>query len=154
MVEYRINIRYYAFLRPLPAPPRAGHSLANRSNQPAKVGDLRVEETRDDQLHRYVRTAKLFSDEVIVYSTALPELHDVRLVAMSQQAFTLQDSSGSMASSLRNRGSLRPPNRLLHGRRERFEMGAMHQMLLIHGLWRSHTPSQRQRSRIHSGGRD
>ena len=59
------------------------------ANQPAKVGDLRVEETRDDELHRYVRTAKLFSDEVIVYSTALPELHDVRLVAMSPRAFTL-----------------------------------------------------------------
>lgn len=59
------------------------------ANQPAKVGDLRVEETRDDELHRYVRTAKLFSDEVIVYSAALPELHDVRLVAMSPQAFTL-----------------------------------------------------------------
>ena len=61
----------------------------NIANQPAKVGDLRVEETRDDDLHRYVRTAKLFPDEAVIYMAALPELHDVRLICMSQQAFTL-----------------------------------------------------------------
>jgi hypothetical protein len=36
-----------------------------------------VEETRDDDLHRYVRTAKLFSDDAVVYTTAVPELRDV-----------------------------------------------------------------------------
>jgi len=41
-------------------------------------------------LHRYVRTAKLFPDEAVIYMAAgLPELHDVRLICMSQQAFNL-----------------------------------------------------------------
>jgi hypothetical protein len=61
-------------------------------NQPAKVGDLRIEDSRDEELHRYVRTAKLFpdkADEAVLYSGRLPELHDVRIICMSPQAFTL-----------------------------------------------------------------
>ena len=59
------------------------------ANHPAKVGDLRIEECSDEELHRYVRAAKLFSDETSRYSAALPELLDVRLISMSPQAFTL-----------------------------------------------------------------
>ena len=59
------------------------------ANQPARIGDLRIEEWRDDELHRYVRAAKLFTDGDTRYSTALPELLDVRIVSMSPQAFTL-----------------------------------------------------------------
>jgi hypothetical protein len=31
------------------------------ANQSAKIGDLRIQECRDEVLHRYVRAAKLFS---------------------------------------------------------------------------------------------
>ena len=58
-------------------------------NRAPKVGDIRIEETRDDELHRYVRTAKLFPDDCVVHGAALPELYDVRVIGMSQQAFTL-----------------------------------------------------------------
>ena len=59
-------------------------------NRAPALGDLRIEETRDDELHRYVRTARLFPDGTgLLDSSACPELLDVRVVAMSQQAFTL-----------------------------------------------------------------
>src|SRR6476661_9998690 len=59
-------------------------------NRAPRVGDIRIEETRDDDLRRYVRSAKLYPDEMaVVHAAALPELYDVRVVAMSQQAFTL-----------------------------------------------------------------
>ncbi len=53
------------------------------------MGDLRIEETRDEELHRYVRSAKLFPDEAVRYSVQLPELLDVGIISMSPQAFTL-----------------------------------------------------------------
>ena len=43
----------------------------------------------DRELHLYVRTARLFGVERAIYSNKLPELLDVRLMAMSPQAFTL-----------------------------------------------------------------
>jgi hypothetical protein len=59
-------------------------------NRAPAVGDMRIEETRDDELRRYVRTAKLFPlDGASISATALPQLHDVRVIGMSQQAFTL-----------------------------------------------------------------
>ena len=59
-------------------------------NRVPRIGDIRIEEFRDDELRRYVRTAKLFPDDgSVVYASSLPELHDVRVIAMSQQAFTL-----------------------------------------------------------------
>lgn len=58
-------------------------------NQAPKFGDLRIEECLDEELHRYVRTARLFDADNVIYSGALPELLDVRLMAMSPQAFTL-----------------------------------------------------------------
>jgi hypothetical protein len=58
-------------------------------NQEPRIGDLRIEECLDAELHRYVRTARLFNSDSAIYSEKLPELLDVRLMAMSPQAFTL-----------------------------------------------------------------
>lgn len=58
-------------------------------NRPALVGDLRVEECRDDELRRYVRTATLYDLEAVIAREIRPRLSDVRLLAMSPQAFTL-----------------------------------------------------------------
>jgi len=59
-------------------------------NRAPEVGDVRIEEIRDDELRRYVRTARLFPDDGrVVAGTVLPELFDVRVIGMSQQAFTL-----------------------------------------------------------------
>jgi hypothetical protein len=58
-------------------------------NQQPRTGDLRIEECLDAELHRDVRTAKLFDVESAIYSARLPELLDARLMAMSPQAFTL-----------------------------------------------------------------
>ena len=59
-------------------------------NRSPKIGDIRIEELRDEDLRRYVRTAKLFPDDgTVVFGATLPELHDVRVIGMSQQAFTL-----------------------------------------------------------------
>lgn len=58
-------------------------------NQEPRCGDLRIDETLDADLHRYVRTARLFDADTVLYSDRLPELLDVRLMAMSPQAFTL-----------------------------------------------------------------
>jgi hypothetical protein len=58
-------------------------------NQAPKNGDLRIEECLDEDLRRYVRTARLFDEANVLPSKALPELLDVRLLAMSAQAFTL-----------------------------------------------------------------
>ena len=58
-------------------------------NQEPRIGDLRIEECLDGELRRYVRTARLFGVESALYSDTLPELLDVRLVAMSPPGFTL-----------------------------------------------------------------
>ena len=58
-------------------------------NQAPKYGDLRIEETLDQELHRYVRMARLFDTTNVLPSTKLPLLLDARLMAMSPQAFTL-----------------------------------------------------------------
>ena len=59
-------------------------------NRAPAIGEMRIEETRDDELRRYVRTAKLFPlDGLPRTPSALPQLHDVRVIGMSQQAFTL-----------------------------------------------------------------
>ena len=56
------------------------------TNHKPQISDLRIEECLDDKLHRYVRTAHLF---YVIYSGKVPRLLDVRLMAMSPQAFTL-----------------------------------------------------------------
>jgi hypothetical protein len=59
-------------------------------NRSARTGDIRIEELRDDDLRRYVRTARLFPDDgAVVFGPALPELRDVLVIGMSPQAFTL-----------------------------------------------------------------
>src|SRR5260221_59966 len=67
-------------------------------NRAPKIGDLRIEECRDEKLRRYVRTARLFDTDRVLPSDSLPELLDVRIMAMSPQAFTLTgfepDNSG------------------------------------------------------------
>lgn len=57
-------------------------------NRRPLVGDLRIEECRDDELHRYVRTAALH-DPMVIVKSEIPRLYDVRIVSMSPQAFTL-----------------------------------------------------------------
>lgn len=57
-------------------------------NRAPLVGDLRIEECRDDELHRYVRTAALH-DPMVIVTRDIPRLYDVRIVSMSPQAFTL-----------------------------------------------------------------
>jgi hypothetical protein len=58
-------------------------------NRPALVGELRIEECHDDELHRYVRTATLHHESASSYRADVPRLYDVRLMAMSPLAFTL-----------------------------------------------------------------
>ncbi len=60
--------------------------VANRSPW---VGDLRVEELRDEQLMRYVRMARVLVLDRPRQATVLGELLEPQIVAMSRQAFTL-----------------------------------------------------------------
>ena len=64
--------------------PRA--ELANRSPW---IGDLRIEEIRDEQLMRYVRTARVLVLDRQVAPNVLGELFEPQIIAMSPQAFTL-----------------------------------------------------------------
>jgi hypothetical protein len=74
-------------------------------NQDARIGDLRIEECLDAELHRYVRTARLFSNESAIYSSELAELLDVHLMAMSPQAFTLAGFERVAGVEYASRGS-------------------------------------------------
>lgn len=59
-------------------------------NQPACVGELRIEEALDEEYRRYIRAATLTpTNSVGVARPILPALLDVRIVAMSPIAFTL-----------------------------------------------------------------
>ena len=58
-------------------------------NRPTLVGELRIEECHDHELHRYVRTATLHHELASTYRADMLRLYDVRLMAMSPQAFTL-----------------------------------------------------------------
>jgi hypothetical protein len=58
-------------------------------NRPPLVGDLRIEECMDEELRRHVLAAKLIDPGDMRGAARHPELLDVRLVAMSPQAFTL-----------------------------------------------------------------
>ena len=57
------------------------------ANQEPKVGDLRIEECRDEVLKRTLRTARLI-DVLHIVKQDVPELWDVKVIAMSPQAFT------------------------------------------------------------------
>ena len=91
VLQYRTFIRYANALRCSRPPLRRARILPWRDvvNQEPRVGDLRIEECLDRELHRYVRTARLFDVSSAIYSDKLPELLDVRLTAMSPQAVTL-----------------------------------------------------------------
>jgi hypothetical protein len=67
--------------RPLPQA-----ELANRSPW---IGDLRIEEIRDEQLMRYVRTARVLVLDRPRATNVLAELFELQIIAMSPQAFTL-----------------------------------------------------------------
>lgn len=58
-------------------------------NRHPLYGDLRIEECHDQELRRYVRTARLVDLTDTRPSAVTPELLDVHIVAMSPQAFTL-----------------------------------------------------------------
>jgi hypothetical protein len=58
-------------------------------NRAPKYGDLRIEECRDEELRRCVRTARLFDEAKVLPWRSLPELLDMRIMAMSPQAFIL-----------------------------------------------------------------
>jgi hypothetical protein len=58
-------------------------------NRPAVVGDLRIEECRDEDLRRFVRTATLHDCAASSFNIEAPRLFDVRLMAMSPSAFSL-----------------------------------------------------------------
>ena len=68
-----------------------GRCLSPRelANAPMLVGDLRVEELRDETLHRHVRVARLVDRTRPRDPDRLPPLYDIILPAMSPQAFTL-----------------------------------------------------------------
>jgi hypothetical protein len=58
-------------------------------NGPAAVGDLRVEQIRDDELRRYLRIARVIDVRRPRDPDQLPPLYDPGLIAMSPQAFSL-----------------------------------------------------------------
>ena len=62
------------------------HELANR--EPV-IGDLRVEEVRDETLGRYVRIARVVDVRAPRDPDLLPALLDPSLIAMSPLAFSL-----------------------------------------------------------------
>lgn len=67
--------------RPLPR-----RELANRERA---TGDLRVEQTFDEDLHRYLRVARLLNPLRPVEPDQLPPLYDPALIGMSPLAFTI-----------------------------------------------------------------
>jgi hypothetical protein len=59
------------------------------ANLPPWIGDLRIEEIRDEQLMRYVRTARVLLLDRPRAACVLGELLEPQIIAMSPQAFTL-----------------------------------------------------------------
>lgn len=62
---------------------------AELANLPPWIGDLRIEEIRDEQLMRYVRTARVLRLDRPRHADVLGELFEPQIIAMSPQAFTL-----------------------------------------------------------------
>ena len=90
VLQYRISMRYLpdAFLRPPPSPSRPHPAVAG-GQRPALIGDLRIEECRDEELKRSLRTALLWDERSVLPSAERPRLLDVHIIGMSPQAFTL-----------------------------------------------------------------
>ena len=59
------------------------------SNRAPWVGDLRIEELRDEQLLRYIRMARVLVLDRPRAADVLGELYEPQIIAMSPQAFTL-----------------------------------------------------------------
>ena len=57
--------------------------------RPPLIGDLRIEECRDEELKRSLRTALLWDERSVLPSAERPRLLDVHIIGMSPQAFTL-----------------------------------------------------------------
>jgi hypothetical protein len=57
--------------------------------RPALAGDLRIEECRDEELKRSLRTALLWDEHSVLPAAERPRLLDVHIIGMSPQAFTL-----------------------------------------------------------------
>jgi len=91
MLEYRIFIRYLQMRFAVRLLRFRGRILPWREvmNRPALVGDLRIEECRDDDLRRGLRTALLWDEHSVLPSQERPRLFDVHIIGMSPQAFTL-----------------------------------------------------------------
>ena len=53
------------------------------------IGDLRIEECRDEDLKRNLRTALLWEGASVLSSESRPRLYDVHIIGMSPQVFTL-----------------------------------------------------------------
>jgi hypothetical protein len=58
-------------------------------NRPPLVGDLRIEECRDEELKRSLRIALLWDERSVLPSRSRPMLLDVHIIGMSPQVFTL-----------------------------------------------------------------
>ena len=58
-------------------------------NRQPRSDDLRVEQCYDEELRRHVRMARLLDPGAPGHPRDAPTLLDVRLIAMSPQAFTL-----------------------------------------------------------------
>ncbi len=58
-------------------------------NRSPLVGDLRIEECRDEELKRSLRIALLWDERSVVPSRDRPRLLDVHIIGMSPQVFTL-----------------------------------------------------------------
>ncbi len=50
---------------------------------------MRIEEFRDEELRRYLRTATVWDQQCVMPLQDRPCLFDVHIIGMSQQAFTL-----------------------------------------------------------------
>ena len=64
-------------------------SRAELANRPRWIGDLRIEEMRDEQVMRYVRMARVLVLDRPRRTEVLGELFEPQIIAMSPQAFTL-----------------------------------------------------------------
>jgi hypothetical protein len=62
---------------------------AELANRPPWIGELRIEEIRDEQLMRYIRTARVLVLDRPRATEVLGELFEPQIIAMSLQAFTM-----------------------------------------------------------------
>jgi hypothetical protein len=84
---------------------RPASARADVANRLSWIGDLRIEELRDELLMRYVRMARVLVLDRPRAAEVLGELFEPQIIAMSPQAFTLcQAMSVSGISATRRVG--------------------------------------------------